>query len=448
VPSHLLPSLLAKLSADVLDAGSFLSFAPRPPNSPLLPRSRYTLHACVPLSPASHVFLVDQHFQFSFSELPRILKAYPGLAEQLGEALECELAEVPNAVWSHCHALPLAASSGAGGADSYSQFFLPDPVGLSLSHSRAPNCAVSTLAYRGAPMVALYPLRAVPVGEACTIDYLASAAPPTQVLPFPTWRSAAAAARELHRPLRASWSAESLRARFPAFAASLPPASPPRVPWGTLLAAFPFSEPLPAASRARATLPEGAACKLPPAKGADFLREPLPSLPVYVDRAKMSGGDLAKFNEFYQGRNLPVLLAGVPAAEGWGCVGGAGAGGESGWSFAKLRADESLCRTPMKCGEDERCRPVEMPLGQFLEYLEGNEDDAPLYVFDSSSIKESSVRSGDNVVSRGCVREPLGGEGARRSGEKAAAAEVGCFARGLLGGDPWGGKTCGRRGRA
>ena len=88
VPPHLLPSLLAKLSGDILDAGSFLSFAPRPPDSPLLPRSRYTLHACVPLSPAEHVFLVDQHFQFSFSELPRILKAYPGLAEQLGEALE------------------------------------------------------------------------------------------------------------------------------------------------------------------------------------------------------------------------------------------------------------------------------------------------------------------------------------------------------------------------
>jgi hypothetical protein len=215
------------------------------------------------------------------------------------------------------------------------------------------------------------------------------------------------------------------------------------VPWGTLAAAFPFSEPLPAASRARATLPEGAACKLPPAKGADFLREPLPSLPVYVDRAKMSGGDLAVFNDFYQGRNLPVLLAGVPAAEGWGCVGGAGAGGESGWSFAKLGADESLCRTPMKCGEDERCRPVEMPLGQFLEYLEGNEDDAPLYVFDSSSIKESSVRSGDNVVSRGCVREPLGGGGGRGEAKRSegCCCISGLLRSGVAGGRPLGGEN-------
>lgn len=158
--------------------------------------------------------------------------------------------------------------------------------------------------------------------------------------PPTTWQSASADAKKRHRPyLGSRWSSESLHARFPQYVSSLPPTAPPPVPWENLGAAFPFSTPLPPRAQASATVPGDVRSSwqtpakleqaLRPSPARNYLKEPLPSLPLYVEHSKLPSP--AAFNDFYQRHNLPVLIGGVPEGEGWGCYEGVPGGGESSW---------------------------------------------------------------------------------------------------------------------
>ena len=54
------------------------------------------------------------------------------------------------------------------------------------------------------------------------------------------------------------------------------------------------------------------------------------------------------------------------------------------WSLDKLATHEELRERPFKCGEDDDGKSIKLKLKHFLRYLEENQDDSPLYVFDSS----------------------------------------------------------------
>lgn len=74
----------------------------------------------------------------------------------------------------------------------------------------------------------------------------------------------------------------------------------------------------------------------------------------------------------FEGPNLPVLIDGL--AEGWAAWQGA-------WEPRALYAAYKDRR--FRCGEDDKSRPVKLPLKLFLRYMRSQRDDSPLYIFDS-----------------------------------------------------------------
>ena len=54
------------------------------------------------------------------------------------------------------------------------------------------------------------------------------------------------------------------------------------------------------------------------------------------------------------------------------------------WSIEALASHDELRERMFKCGEDDDGKTIKLKLKHFLRYLENNQDDSPLYVFDSS----------------------------------------------------------------
>jgi len=223
------------------------------------------------------------------------------------------------------------------------------------------------------------------------------------------WKMASKDAKRRHRPyLGSNWCREDVHLSYRSYVTTLPPtihSTNPHFTPAVIAAAFPYSTPLPSNAGAVATLPGGvllnwrtkagdAAKSLTMELERDFLKEPMPSLPIYIDYADVT--DAAVFNDFYQKYNVPCLIKGIVEGEGWGC----GVGEESEW-HPKSLASDPLASVSMKCGEDDDGNVIKMRLSTFLEYLEHNVDDSPLYIFDSSSIKKENMANKDNVIARG-----------------------------------------------
>jgi hypothetical protein len=54
------------------------------------------------------------------------------------------------------------------------------------------------------------------------------------------------------------------------------------------------------------------------------------------------------------------------------------------WDIQTLANDDILRERMLKCGEDDDGKSIKLKLKHFIRYLENNNDDSPLYVFDSS----------------------------------------------------------------
>jgi histone arginine demethylase JMJD6 len=81
-----------------------------------------------------------------------------------------------------------------------------------------------------------------------------------------------------------------------------------------------------------------------------------------------------RFREDFEGKNIPCIISGVPTTEHWNAV--------ENWTFKKLakRYGNQL----FKAGEDDDGYKIKMKLKYFIKYLCNNQDDSPLYVFDSN----------------------------------------------------------------
>ncbi|CAM9377896.1 unnamed protein product [Discosporangium mesarthrocarpum] len=79
------------------------------------------------------------------------------------------------------------------------------------------------------------------------------------------------------------------------------------------------------------------------------------------------------FWEKYERKGKPVVISGIPWHEGWAA--------EERWSWEQLRQRYGNCK--MKCGEDDDGYAVKVRMKYFLRYMESQQDDSPLYVFDS-----------------------------------------------------------------
>merc|ERR1719356_1887707 len=54
------------------------------------------------------------------------------------------------------------------------------------------------------------------------------------------------------------------------------------------------------------------------------------------------------------------------------------------WTLDALLNDPELSERPLKCGEDDDGYTIRMKLRYFIEYLQHNRDDSPLYIFDAT----------------------------------------------------------------
>ena len=94
-----------------------------------------------------------------------------------------------------------------------------------------------------------------------------------------------------------------------------------------------------------------------------------------VDRVHARDLPPAAFIEQYEKACKPVVIQGVPTEEGWGAA-------------HRWASDKELRRRfrkyNFKCGEDDDGRSVRVRLKHFFKYVEKQQDDSPLYIFDST----------------------------------------------------------------
>ncbi|KAG1698785.1 hypothetical protein DVH05_014741 [Phytophthora capsici] len=93
-----------------------------------------------------------------------------------------------------------------------------------------------------------------------------------------------------------------------------------------------------------------------------------------IKREHCSELSVRRFIDEYERPAVPVVVDGIPEAEGWGAV--------KHWSLKRLRKDYK--RVELKCGEDDHGKTLRMKFKYFMTYLNHQTDDSPLYIFDST----------------------------------------------------------------
>ncbi len=91
-------------------------------------------------------------------------------------------------------------------------------------------------------------------------------------------------------------------------------------------------------------------------------------------------------NEFmvkFEAAGLPVVIRNVMKAQNWT--------DQEEWLPDKL--NDRFKNVRFKCGEDDEGYPVKVKLKYFLEYMRHQQDDSPLYIFDSYFDEHSIAKS-------------------------------------------------------
>jgi histone arginine demethylase JMJD6 len=103
-------------------------------------------------------------------------------------------------------------------------------------------------------------------------------------------------------------------------------------------------------------------------------------IPAILDARTLTKED---FFEHYEAKEIPCVIKSIPEGydsaektEPWPAV--------TSWDLEALTKDEELRNRRLKCGEDDDGHKVKVRLKYFLEYLRNNNDDSPLYIFDSN----------------------------------------------------------------
>ncbi|KAJ0396672.1 hypothetical protein P43SY_007162 [Pythium insidiosum] len=108
--------------------------------------------------------------------------------------------------------------------------------------------------------------------------------------------------------------------------------------------------------------------------GSDVCELPLDAATDLIKREHCDSLSVERFIREYEAPSIPVVIDGIPEAEGWGAV--------KNWTLKKLRREYK--RAQLKCGEDDDGKTIRMKFKYFMKYLKHQTDDSPLYIFDSS----------------------------------------------------------------
>jgi len=157
------------------------------------------------------------------------------------------------------------------------------------------------------------------------------------------WRKKLEKAKRLHRPSLKDWECDGLYETFPAFVQS--------VSIQENYQSFALSE---------TNSPQ--------------------SLPLILDARTLT---TEEFNAKYEAPCIPCVVQNIPAGYDGAQHFGEWAAVRQ-WPLETLKKDSVLLNRLFKCGEDDDGKSIKVKLKHFLRYLEGNRDDSPLYVFDSS----------------------------------------------------------------
>jgi histone arginine demethylase JMJD6 len=103
------------------------------------------------------------------------------------------------------------------------------------------------------------------------------------------------------------------------------------------------------------------------------------SIPAVLDAQTLSREDFHK----YEVECTPSIIQNIPEGYDGGKFVGAW-DAQVNWQFKALENDEGLQERRLKCGEDDDEKNIKVKLRHFMSYLKENQDDSPLYIFDSS----------------------------------------------------------------
>ena len=92
-----------------------------------------------------------------------------------------------------------------------------------------------------------------------------------------------------------------------------------------------------------------------------------------IDRIHCSNMKTSEFVHYFEEPSIPCIISGIPEKEQWDAI--------DNWTFQNLRTYGDRY---FKVGEDDDGYKVKVRMKYFLKYLERNNDDSPLYVFDSN----------------------------------------------------------------
>ncbi len=102
-----------------------------------------------------------------------------------------------------------------------------------------------------------------------------------------------------------------------------------------------------------------------------------------IGKVNVKGCNVENFVKYYEEQYKPCVITGIPNEEGWTAT--------QTWSFDSIR--RRFKDRMFKVGEDDDGYKIKAKMKYFLQYLFGNKDDSPLYIFDSSYDEDSFSKS-------------------------------------------------------
>ena len=162
------------------------------------------------------------------------------------------------------------------------------------------------------------------------------------------WEEKMERARRLHRPSLKDWTQDNMHLHFPDFAKET-------------------------------KLKANYSCFNPHNEEGTSPQEGDQQIPVVLEAADLPREEFYK----YEIDGIPAVIRGIPAGyDGANSVDPWPA--QERWQLKALLNDSTLLDRKFKCGEDDDGRNIKVRMNHFLSYMLENNDDSPLYVFDSN----------------------------------------------------------------